>query len=47
MILLETVVGKIGAWLVVVIVAMVEGVIVGAVIGRGATEVGVCVSNCE
>nr|GFC13030.1 hypothetical protein [Tanacetum cinerariifolium] len=38
---------RIGAWLVVVIVAMVEGVIVGAVIGRGATVVGVCTSNCD
>nr|GFC25169.1 hypothetical protein [Tanacetum cinerariifolium] len=30
-----------------VIVAMVEGVIVGADIGRRATEVGVCTSICE
>nr|GEW53675.1 reverse transcriptase domain-containing protein [Tanacetum cinerariifolium] len=35
MILLGTIFGRIGAWIVVVIVAMVEGVIVGAVIGRG------------
>nr|GEU76518.1 hypothetical protein [Tanacetum cinerariifolium] len=38
MILVGTIVGRIGAWLVVVILAMVEGVIVGAVIGRGAIE---------
>nr|GEX39682.1 hypothetical protein [Tanacetum cinerariifolium] len=38
MIVLEAVVGRIGAWLLVVIVVMVEGVIVGADIGRGATK---------
>nr|GFB70556.1 hypothetical protein [Tanacetum cinerariifolium] len=36
---LEVVVGGVGAWSVVVIVAMVGGVIVGADMGRGATEV--------
>nr|GFC24870.1 hypothetical protein [Tanacetum cinerariifolium] len=39
-----TVVGGIGAWLVVVVVEIVDEVIIGVIIGRSAMEVGVCTS---
>nr|GFC16367.1 hypothetical protein [Tanacetum cinerariifolium] len=44
---LGAIVGGVGACIVVVIVAMVEGVRVGADMGRGATEVGICTSIYE